>query len=235
MLGFTVPLFVLLGIESLLALLLLGPRSFAAPALLICKSTRSSAGRTVLNTIGAFLLVSLASPIYDLARLRAAQSAEGGPGLQWNRSEAEANAYLAMVMILSALLLMVLVRRLGLAIVEIEQLRVSRGAILKQVKGLQTEYSRLLESSGGADGQNATLQVKQLKEKLEAAEAKAVALQEARAAQAAAERDLQVVRSQAKGLETEYDRLLSEHDELQRRLRRCDPTYGGGGRSNKFD
>lgn len=42
MLGFTVPLFVLLGIESLLALLLLGPRSFAAPALLICKSTRSS-------------------------------------------------------------------------------------------------------------------------------------------------------------------------------------------------
>lgn len=46
---------------------------------------------------------------------------------------------------------------------------------------------------------------------------------------------LQVVRSQAKGLETEYDRLLSEHDELQRRLRRTDPTYGGGGRCNKFD
>ena len=46
---------------------------------------------------------------------------------------------------------------------------------------------------------------------------------------------LQVVRSQAKGLETEYDRLLAEHDELQRRLRRTDPTYGGGGRSNKFD
>lgn len=39
----------------------------------------------MLNTIGAFLLVSLASPIYDLARLRAAQSTEGGPGLQWNR------------------------------------------------------------------------------------------------------------------------------------------------------
>lgn len=34
--------------------------------------------------------------------------------------------------------------------------------------------------------------MKQLKEQLEAAEAKAVALQEARAAQAAAERDLQV-------------------------------------------
>lgn len=48
-------------------------------------------------------------------------------------SEAEANAYLAMVMILAALLLMVLIRRLGLAIVEIEQSRVSHGAVLKQV------------------------------------------------------------------------------------------------------
>ena len=38
-----------------------------------------------------------------------------------------------MVMILAALLLMVLIRRLGLAIVEIEQSRVSHGAVLKQV------------------------------------------------------------------------------------------------------
>ena len=42
MLGFTVPLFVLLGVEALLALLLLGPRSIASPALLLCKATRSS-------------------------------------------------------------------------------------------------------------------------------------------------------------------------------------------------
>jgi hypothetical protein len=38
-----------------------------------------------------------------------------------------------MVMILAALLLMVLIRRLGLALVEIEQSRVSHGAVLKQV------------------------------------------------------------------------------------------------------
>lgn len=38
-----------------------------------------------------------------------------------------------MVMILAALLLMVLIRRLGLAMVEIEQSRVSHGAVLKQV------------------------------------------------------------------------------------------------------
>ena len=38
-----------------------------------------------------------------------------------------------MVMIMSALLLLPLVRRLGLAIVDAEQAAVSRGAILKQV------------------------------------------------------------------------------------------------------
>ena len=42
MLGFTVPLFILLGIEATLALLLLGPRSLAAPALLACRATRTS-------------------------------------------------------------------------------------------------------------------------------------------------------------------------------------------------
>lgn len=36
-------------------------------------------------------------------------------------------------MTLSALLLMVLTRRLGLALVEIEQSRISHGAVLKQV------------------------------------------------------------------------------------------------------
>ena len=39
-----------------------------------------------------------------------------------------------MVMILTALLLMVLIRRLGLAMVEIEQSRISHGAVLKQVR-----------------------------------------------------------------------------------------------------
>lgn len=54
-----------------------------------------------------------------------------------------------MVMILSALLLMVLVRRLGLAIVEIEQSRVSHGAILKQVR-LRIEAHRSTFCGGHA-------------------------------------------------------------------------------------
>lgn len=44
----------------------------------------TQAGRTVLNTVGAFLVVSLASPVYDLARLRNTQAAEPGSRLQWN-------------------------------------------------------------------------------------------------------------------------------------------------------
>lgn len=39
----------------------------------------------MLNTIGTFLAVSLASPVYDLAKLRASLGQEAGPGLQWNR------------------------------------------------------------------------------------------------------------------------------------------------------
>lgn len=38
----------------------------------------------MLNTVGAFLVVSLASPVYDLARLRNTQAAEPGSRLQWN-------------------------------------------------------------------------------------------------------------------------------------------------------
>ena len=35
------------------------------------------------------------------------------------------------------------------------------------------------------------------------------------------------------GLENEYDRLLAEHDALQRRLARMDPSFQLGGGSKK--
>ncbi len=40
---------------------------------------------------------------------------------------------------------------------------------------------------------------------------------------------MQVVRSQAKGLTTEYDRLLSQYGQVERKLQQADPLYGGGG------
>jgi hypothetical protein len=53
----------------------------------------------VLNTVGAFLVVSLASPVYDLARLRNTQAAEPGSRLQWNSrcpSDCTSHAHLSM-------------------------------------------------------------------------------------------------------------------------------------------
>lgn len=42
MLGFTLPLAIILGLESLLALLLLGPRATAGPALVLCRGTKTA-------------------------------------------------------------------------------------------------------------------------------------------------------------------------------------------------
>ena len=70
MLGFTVPLFILLGFESLLALLLLAPVSIARPVLLLARASRTSVGSTIIGTVTAFLCISLASPLYDLSRLQ---------------------------------------------------------------------------------------------------------------------------------------------------------------------
>lgn len=49
-------------------------------------------------------------------------------------------------------------------------------------------------------------------------------LEEALTAKRSAEANVDALRSQTKGLEREYDRLLAEHDEVQRRLARA----GGG-------
>lgn len=228
MLGFTLPLAVILGMETILAMLLLGPRTTAAPALMLCKSTKSAVGGTVQHTVVGFLLVSLAAPTYDLWRIRAdgprARVADGAAQF----SEAEANAWLAAVMILAALLLMAVIKKLGLIMLEAESGHVSQGAMLKQVRGLQSEYQRLLDSSGGFQGAEAATEVKRLKQELAVAEGLREELHQARADMAVAERNAQVLKSQSAGLETEYDRLLAELDESQRRLQRA----GGGSRGN---
>ncbi len=60
-----------------------------------------------------------------------------------------------------------------------------------QVKGLQTEYQRLLDSGGGYDGAARAGEAGKLREQLEEARALEPQLKEARDAQAAAERNLQ--------------------------------------------
>ena len=55
MLGFGVPLAVLLGVESVAALLLLGPVSVAYPVILLARTSKTSVGTTV---VGAHVLAS---------------------------------------------------------------------------------------------------------------------------------------------------------------------------------
>ena len=49
MLGFGVPLAVLLGVESVAALLLLGPVSVAYPVILLARTSKTSVGTTVVG------------------------------------------------------------------------------------------------------------------------------------------------------------------------------------------
>jgi len=244
MLGFTVPLFILLGFESVLALLLIGPISLARPVILFAKGSRTPVGSTIVGTLTAFLCISLASPLYDFSRLRRWPDVEKLGSFGPNRGEAEANAYLSLILTLASVLLLFVNRKLALTLSESEQLKVSQGAMLKQVSGLQAEYSRLSDESKGlrrGAGPGPGFEVQRLKDMLskveqekEAAVDKLVSAEKARRK---AENNADALATQAKGLENEYDRLLASHDELQRRLSRLDPGAGGadGGRQTKDD
>ena len=58
MLGFGVPLAVLLAVESVAALLLLGPVSVAYPVILLARTSKTSVGTTV---VGAYVFCTAAS------------------------------------------------------------------------------------------------------------------------------------------------------------------------------
>lgn len=69
MLGFTLPLLVFGAIEGVIAILLLLPLPFCRPAILICKLTKTHAGKTVVITISVVLLALLLAPLYDLVHM----------------------------------------------------------------------------------------------------------------------------------------------------------------------
>ena len=56
--GFTLPLYVLLGIELVLAANLLLPLPISRPAIALCKATKTDVGRSVFFTIFFFLVAS---------------------------------------------------------------------------------------------------------------------------------------------------------------------------------
>lgn len=66
MIGFTLPLYVLLGVELVIAANLLMPLPASRPAIALIKATKSDVGRSVIGTVALFLVVLMASPVYDM-------------------------------------------------------------------------------------------------------------------------------------------------------------------------
>lgn len=226
MLGFVLPLIILLTLESTVALLLLAPRPFNRPAIALCKLSKTQVGATVVYTVSAFLLILLASPIYDATRLYYATRDKAHLGLDEGEDQA-AKTQLSAFLTTAALLMMYLLRNFGITLAENDRMRTSEEAILKQVAGLQDAYNRLssVSEGGGAPGGGDTARTQALQGQLEEAKTQAAALQEdkeaADRARKTAVNNADALKSQYKGLENEYDRLLAENDELKRQLSRA--------------
>ena len=69
MLGFTLPLFIILAVESAVGALLLCPKPLCTPAISLTRLAHTQVGSTVFHTLAGVLVLLLASPVYDGARL----------------------------------------------------------------------------------------------------------------------------------------------------------------------
>eukprot|EP00884_Botryococcus_braunii_P010705 jgi/Botrbrau1/19636/Bobra.0003s0006.1 len=230
MLALTLPLYILLVIQAILGLTLLTPVYVARPAIALAKHSKSPIGLTVLGTISVFLGVLLIPPLVEINTINRHTSKHASEVELANRRESEASAYLSLVMTLVCLLWTFLLQKLGVVLGEREQLRLSQGALLKQVHGLSAEYDRLNRQHSSSSGTGAIeAATSKLQSALTAAEKDKAAylaqLEEAVKARKTAEANAAALKTQSKGLENEYDRLLAELDMVKRRLRIADPTY----------
>ncbi|BDA43994.1 hypothetical protein COCOBI_05-1780 [Coccomyxa sp. Obi] len=130
MIGFTLPLYALLGVELVVATGLMLPLPASRPAVAIVKATRSDVGRTVVGTIAAFLLVLLASPLYDVYSLHSQKEKSDSAEtlLSDTRRETEASANLSLTLTSMCLALLIIIRAWGLAVAEVDELRSKYGA-----------------------------------------------------------------------------------------------------------
>lgn len=130
------------------------------------------------------------------------------------RRSAMAEAQLSAVLTAACLVLIFAVRKLGLVIAQRDSLTTSQQAMLKQVEGLRNEYNRVTsQGKTGSDGSAGS--DSQLKQQMQSLQSK---LDEATEDRRRAKADAEALKSQSKGLEKEYDRLLQENDDLKRKL-----------------
>lgn len=230
------PLIALGLFQGIIACLLLAPLPVARPVLSLSKATRTPIAWTIIGTVSVVLLVFLLASLYELGELHSHTSREGGELDALHRRHSGTSAWLSAVLTSANLLLVFVLQKLASVLSDREQMRVSQGALLKQVQGIHAEYERLrLESDGGGKGSKSTgdSELAALRESVQKAE-KSKQDMEAQVQQAiklrrTAESNVEALKSQTKGLENEYDRLLSENDSLKRRLAQLDPALATSG------
>ncbi|CAL8469985.1 g9527 [Coccomyxa elongata] len=105
------------------------PLPASRPAVAIVKATKSDVGRTVVGTIAAFLLVLLASPLYDVYSLHSQKEKSDSAEtlLSDTRRETEASANLSLTLTSMCLALLIIIRAWGLAVAEVDELRSKYG------------------------------------------------------------------------------------------------------------
>lgn len=128
MIGFTLPLYVLLGLELILAADLLLPLPLSRPAILVCKGTKTDVGRSVFFTIFFFLLVLAASPVYDIWALHVQKERSAESLMSQERRETEASSNLSLTLTGTCMAMLIIVRQLGMALAEVDELRTKVGS-----------------------------------------------------------------------------------------------------------
>lgn len=228
------PLAALLACQVLLALFLLAPRAVSkhVASLLVLTKTNTVCS-TALHTTAVALLAITISSLIQLLGIRKTMAAPQYDGALALTIE-ELRALLSVVLGVSDLVLLFTLRALADEQLTADKATLNLQVLRKQAMGQQTEYMRATTGSGQGGSSCGTTDSSSKSEVSKLIADKHKMLQElddAKAEAAAATKNLAAVKAQAQGLEREYDRLLAEHDGLQRKLARL----GGGGQQFAAD
>lgn len=230
---FQLPLFLLAVIQLLLALLLLSPRSLALPISQLVRSSKKSVPtNTVVWTLAIVLGGLLVSSVFEL--VRGHERAVRVDSREMYGTIDYLRAQVSSVLCTLNLALLFLGRALADAICAEDHSSKNLDAMKRQVKGLQTEYQRVtsvLDTKGneskvaGAVGLPAgglPSEAEALKKQVDRLIAEKDRLQlvaeEAAKSKNTAEASVVAMKSQLKGFDAQFDRILEENKLLKRKL-----------------
>lgn len=143
-LGFALPLMIFMGLEAVIGSLLLLPKPFNQPAILLARGAHHQVGRTIFYTLIGFFALLLVSPLYDAIQIFNITKAPSDPTTPLDTTEHESRTLLQFTLTIACLAMLVFCRKLGDALDQLDRMSVSEAALLKQAKGLQSEYARAL-------------------------------------------------------------------------------------------